>query len=96
MLRVDDHARTFRLAGLRDGIAQPVHLSVDGFCQRRASEELSNHVNVAPPIVLTIAGFDPSAGAGVAADLKTFAAAQLPLRRCGHHGDDRAIHPGWR
>ena len=36
--------------------------------------ELSNHVNVAPPIVLTIAGFDPSAGAGVAADLKTFAA----------------------
>ena len=28
----------------------------------------------APPIVLTIAGFDPSAGAGVAADLKTFAA----------------------
>ncbi|HTC62532.1 MAG TPA: bifunctional hydroxymethylpyrimidine kinase/phosphomethylpyrimidine kinase [Candidatus Saccharimonadales bacterium] len=35
---------------------------------------MSNHVNVAPPIVLTIAGFDPSAGAGVAADLKTFAA----------------------
>ena len=39
-----------------------------------ALEKLSNHVNVAPPIVLTIAGFDPSAGAGVAADLKTFAA----------------------
>jgi hydroxymethylpyrimidine/phosphomethylpyrimidine kinase len=37
-------------------------------------EKLSNHVNVAPPVVLTIAGFDPSAGAGVAADLKTFAA----------------------
>ena len=31
-------------------------------------------MNVAPPIVLTIAGFDPSAGAGIAADLKTFAA----------------------
>jgi hydroxymethylpyrimidine kinase/phosphomethylpyrimidine kinase len=31
-------------------------------------------VNVAPPIVLTIAGFDPSAGAGIAADIKTFAA----------------------
>jgi hydroxymethylpyrimidine/phosphomethylpyrimidine kinase len=29
---------------------------------------------VAPPIVLTIAGFDPSAGAGIAADLKTIAA----------------------
>ena len=28
----------------------------------------------APPILLTIGGFDPSCGAGVAADLKTFAA----------------------
>src|SRR4029077_769233 len=29
---------------------------------------------VAAPVLLTIAGFDPSCGAGVAADLKTFAA----------------------
>lgn len=35
---------------------------------------MSNHANPAPPVVLTIAGFDPSAGAGVAADLKTIAA----------------------
>jgi hydroxymethylpyrimidine/phosphomethylpyrimidine kinase len=35
---------------------------------------LSVHVNATPPIILTIAGFDPSAGAGIAADLKTFAA----------------------
>jgi hydroxymethylpyrimidine/phosphomethylpyrimidine kinase len=35
---------------------------------------LNNHLNHAPPILLTIAGFDPSCGAGVAADLKTFAA----------------------
>src|SRR5205085_11760908 len=28
----------------------------------------------APPILLSIAGFDPSGGAGTAADLKTFAA----------------------
>src|SRR5580692_10768118 len=28
----------------------------------------------APPVLLTIGGFDPSCGAGVAADLKTFAA----------------------
>jgi len=35
---------------------------------------LSNHLNAAPPIVLAIGGFDPSAGAGVAADLKTFSA----------------------
>ena len=34
---------------------------------------MSNQYN-APPILLTIAGFDPSCGAGVAADLKTFAA----------------------
>jgi hydroxymethylpyrimidine kinase/phosphomethylpyrimidine kinase len=32
------------------------------------------HANGAPPILLTIAGFDPSCGAGIAADLKTFAA----------------------
>ena len=30
--------------------------------------------HAAPPILLTIAGFDPSCGAGLAADLKTFAA----------------------
>src|SRR6267378_6223306 len=34
----------------------------------------NNHSNPAPPILLTIAGFDPSCGAGTAADLKTFAA----------------------
>jgi hydroxymethylpyrimidine/phosphomethylpyrimidine kinase len=34
----------------------------------------NGHSNPAPPILLTIAGFDPSCGAGVAADLKTFAA----------------------
>jgi hydroxymethylpyrimidine/phosphomethylpyrimidine kinase len=34
----------------------------------------NNHTNSAPPILLTIAGFDPSCGAGTAADLKTFAA----------------------
>src|ERR1700716_2116476 len=35
---------------------------------------MSIHVNMAPPLLLTIAGFDPSCGAGIAADLKTFAA----------------------
>lgn len=34
----------------------------------------NGHPAPAPPILLTIAGFDPSCGAGVAADLKTFAA----------------------
>lgn len=35
---------------------------------------MANHNNAAPPLLLTIAGFDPSCGAGIAADLKTFAA----------------------
>ena len=35
---------------------------------------MSNHNSNTPPILLTIAGFDPSCGAGTAADLKTFAA----------------------
>src|SRR5256714_761211 len=34
----------------------------------------TNGPMVAPPILLTIAGFDPCCGAGTAADLKTFAA----------------------
>src|SRR6516162_4922646 len=34
----------------------------------------NGHGHVAPPILLTIAGFDPSCGAGAVADLKTFAA----------------------
>src|SRR5690348_15427051 len=35
---------------------------------------MSTNGHTAPPILLAIGGFDPSCGAGVAADLKTFAA----------------------
>lgn len=35
---------------------------------------MSAHVKTKHPVCLTIAGFDPSSGAGVTADLKTFAA----------------------
>ncbi len=35
---------------------------------------MSAHATTKPPVCLTIAGFDPSSGAGVTADLKTFAA----------------------
>jgi hydroxymethylpyrimidine/phosphomethylpyrimidine kinase len=35
---------------------------------------MNHQLNAQWPVVLSIAGFDPSAGAGVAADLKTFAA----------------------
>jgi len=38
---------------------------------------LSNHPSSAPAIVLVIAGFDPSGGAGIAADLKTISAHNL-------------------
>jgi hydroxymethylpyrimidine/phosphomethylpyrimidine kinase len=34
----------------------------------------NGHTTAAPPILLTIAGFDPCCGAGTVADLKTFAA----------------------
>ena len=35
---------------------------------------MNHYSNPPPPVVLTIAGFDPSSGAGITADLKTFAA----------------------
>jgi hydroxymethylpyrimidine/phosphomethylpyrimidine kinase len=48
------------------------------FCAKRTSETRSFHERKTmaekPPVVLTIAGFDPSSGAGVTADIKTIAA----------------------
>jgi hydroxymethylpyrimidine/phosphomethylpyrimidine kinase len=38
------------------------------------ARKMANNGHNVPPILLTIAGFDPSCGAGTAADLKTFAA----------------------
>lgn len=43
-----------------------------GYEQKLSTQ--NNHSSHTPPILLTIAGFDPSCGAGVGADLKTFAA----------------------
>jgi hydroxymethylpyrimidine kinase/phosphomethylpyrimidine kinase len=48
-----------------------------GNARRKTDRTMSSHNHnghAAPPILLTIAGFDPSCGAGTAADLKTFAA----------------------
>jgi hydroxymethylpyrimidine/phosphomethylpyrimidine kinase len=76
-LRAADAARTFQFAGIVHVIrAQPaIFASCAGKCRREEGKnELNNHSSAAPPIVLVIAGFDPSCGAGIAADLKTISA----------------------
>ena len=64
--------RTLRIVGAprREGAAGSLICD----CLARRAQQLSNATNAAPPIILIIAGFDPSCGAGVAADLKTVAA----------------------
>lgn len=59
-----------------------------------------NHQPNAPwPVVLTIAGFDPSSGAGIAADMKTFAAhncygvAAITALTVQNTQGARALHP---
>src|SRR6202040_3532944 len=53
-------------------VARPAIFFEGCFGARKMST--NGHSHSAPPILLTIAGFDPSCGAGTAADLKTFAA----------------------
>jgi hydroxymethylpyrimidine/phosphomethylpyrimidine kinase len=68
-LRWRKSARTFAIAGApksRD------RLFSSG--ESKFAMSTNGHTHAAPPILLTIAGFDPSCGAGTAADLKTFAA----------------------
>jgi hydroxymethylpyrimidine/phosphomethylpyrimidine kinase len=43
----------------------------------RSGREIEAASKASPPVVLTIAGFDPSSGAGITADLKVFAAHHL-------------------
>jgi len=58
----------FPFDGNRTGNFRP------GTCFEKFGVEMSTNGHTAPPILLAIGGFDPSCGAGVAADLKTFAA----------------------
>src|SRR5713226_6252773 len=86
LLRERNTARTFRSAGSLGSPRWPaivLHSAREargtGEWRRSAAgndtrQKMTNHVNAAPPILLTIAGFDPSCGAGTAADSKTFSA----------------------
>src|ERR1700724_3722837 len=51
----------------------PERCGVLRFCENH-NFRYSRLMSQVPPIVLTIAGFDPSSGAGVTADIKTIAA----------------------
>ncbi|HWG59791.1 MAG TPA: bifunctional hydroxymethylpyrimidine kinase/phosphomethylpyrimidine kinase [Candidatus Acidoferrales bacterium] len=69
------NARTFQLRGAENaahhalGAKDRTNLSSHG-----THGSHNGHAPSAPPVLLSIAGFDPSCGAGIAADLKTFAA----------------------
>jgi hydroxymethylpyrimidine/phosphomethylpyrimidine kinase len=67
--------RTFAFAGRRSGRCRQFSLARNERGTKQGTMGTNNnHTNPTPPILLTIAGFDPSCGAGTAADLKTFAA----------------------
>jgi hydroxymethylpyrimidine/phosphomethylpyrimidine kinase len=75
-LRCENSARRFRIAGTFSRFEEnaPAIFVRDHRFEKKFGVEMSTNGHTAPPILLTIAGFDPSCGAGVAADLKTFAA----------------------
>ncbi len=60
---------------------------------------MNHSPNASTPVILTIAGFDPSGGAGIAADLKTFAAhncygvAAITALTIQNTQDASAVHP---
>ncbi len=71
-LRTANISRTLRLAGPQTASSGAGKRVWRGGTQLVATQNGHNHS--APPIVLTIAGFDPSCGAGIAADIKTISA----------------------
>lgn len=54
-------------------------IAVLGYIWEQAEEALSRFIRLKTPEVMSIAGFDPSCGAGISADLKTF-------ENCGSYG----------
>jgi len=72
LLRAIKRARTFASAG--PFFPELGNLTGNFLRGTRREGTMSTNGHSAPPILLTIAGFDPSCGAGTMADLKTFAA----------------------
>src|SRR5579859_1631121 len=71
-LRATGCARTFADAGAF--LRRTESVTGNFLPSTRQQPLMSTNGHAAPPILLTIAGFDPSCGAGTMADLKTFAA----------------------
>jgi hydroxymethylpyrimidine/phosphomethylpyrimidine kinase len=65
----DDEILEFRRRGPRSGVS----LVLKDFARGAVSDRFPT-MSQSPPVVLTIAGFDPSSGAGITADIKTIAA----------------------
>lgn len=59
-----EHCRELNFSGV----------AVLGYIWEKPEEALQRFIQLKTPVVMSIAGFDPSAGAGIAADLKTFEA----------------------
>jgi hydroxymethylpyrimidine/phosphomethylpyrimidine kinase len=78
---------SYRSRAQKQGSAVAISLDIDGSSESQMRRRIKpmerpaitqsgspGGTSTAPPVCLTIAGFDPSSGAGITADLKTFAA----------------------
>src|SRR5947209_7381753 len=73
---IDKKWRTLVFSGLPQAVDRPAAPEPEVEFPRLAIRFRVSVMAATPPIVLTIAGFDPSSGAGITADIKTIAAHQ--------------------
>ncbi len=71
---IDEEWRTLVFSGLPQAVDCPAAPEPEVEFPRLAIRFRVSVMAATPPIVLTIAGFDPSSGAGITADIKTIAA----------------------